>query len=267
MLALRPDWPGIRASAGPAVPLLLRTLTLRVVLTIATVVATRIGTVAVAAHQVVFGIWIVPRLRAGCHRHRGPGDCRTLSGRRRHRRDPGSHQADDRVGHCRPESSPGSRRSPPGRDYIPLFTTDSAVRSALGPVLLIAALFQPVAGVVFVLDGVLIGAGDARYLAVAGLARWWSSCRCAGRARLRPRPDRAVVGDRGLHARPDGLPQRPGVRNPLACHRRHEMTVPVQRHLLHGHRHRRTQAATTSRARLPRPRGAASRLLGAHRPS
>ena len=35
--------------------------------------------------------------------------------------------------------------------------------------LLVAALGQPVAGVVFVLDGVLIGAGDGRYLARAGL--------------------------------------------------------------------------------------------------
>jgi Na+-driven multidrug efflux pump len=32
----------------------------------------------------------------------------------------------------------------------------------------VAALSQPLAGVVFVLDGVLIGAGDARYLARAG---------------------------------------------------------------------------------------------------
>ena len=38
------------------------------------------------------------------------------------------------------------------------------------PVLLVAALGQPIAGVVFVLDGVLIGAGDGRYLAWAGLA-------------------------------------------------------------------------------------------------
>jgi Na+-driven multidrug efflux pump len=30
-------------------------------------------------------------------------------------------------------------------------------------------VFQPVAGVVFVLDGVLIGAGDGRYLAWGGL--------------------------------------------------------------------------------------------------
>ena len=49
-----------------------------------------------------------------------------------------------------------------------LFTSDPAVRRALVPVLLVAALFQPAAGVVFVLDGVLIGAGDGRYLAIAG---------------------------------------------------------------------------------------------------
>ena len=51
-----------------------------------------------------------------------------------------------------------------------LFTPDEAVRHALVPVLLVAALAQPAAGVVFVLDGVLIGAGDGRYLALAGLA-------------------------------------------------------------------------------------------------
>ena len=50
-----------------------------------------------------------------------------------------------------------------------LFTGDDAVSDLLVPVLLVAALGQPVAGVVFVLDGVLIGAGDGRYLARAGL--------------------------------------------------------------------------------------------------
>ena len=43
------------------------------------------------------------------------------------------------------------------------------MRSALVPVLLVAALGQPLAGVVFVLDGVLIGAGDGTFLAWAGL--------------------------------------------------------------------------------------------------
>jgi Na+-driven multidrug efflux pump len=51
----------------------------------------------------------------------------------------------------------------------PLFTGDTEVHDLLVPVLLVAALGQPVAGVVFVLDGVLIGAGDGRYLAWAGL--------------------------------------------------------------------------------------------------
>ena len=51
----------------------------------------------------------------------------------------------------------------------PLFSSDPDVQDLLVPVLVIAALGQPVAGVVFVLDGVLIGAGDGRYLAWAGV--------------------------------------------------------------------------------------------------
>ena len=50
-----------------------------------------------------------------------------------------------------------------------LFTSDPAVLDLLVPVLLVAAVTQPIAGVVFVLDGVLIGAGDGRYLAWGGL--------------------------------------------------------------------------------------------------
>ena len=34
---------------------------------------------------------------------------------------------------------------------------------------IVLAVAQPVCGVVFVLDGVLIGAGDAKYLAIAGV--------------------------------------------------------------------------------------------------
>ena len=51
-----------------------------------------------------------------------------------------------------------------------LFTSDPDVLDLLVPVLLVAALAQPLAGIVFVLDGVLIGAGDAVYLAWAQLA-------------------------------------------------------------------------------------------------
>ncbi|MFB6556945.1 MATE family efflux transporter, partial [Streptomyces sp. NPDC056405] len=51
--------------------------------------------------------------------------------------------------------------------FVPLFTTDPAVRSPLLTTLLVVAITQPVAGIVFILDGVLMGAGDGPYLAGA----------------------------------------------------------------------------------------------------
>jgi Na+-driven multidrug efflux pump len=53
--------------------------------------------------------------------------------------------------------------------FIPLFTSDTAVQDTLLPALLVVALSQPISGVVFVLDGVLMGAGDGPYLAWAML--------------------------------------------------------------------------------------------------
>lgn len=49
-----------------------------------------------------------------------------------------------------------------------VFTGDQRVAELVQPALLVLAVAQPIAGVVFVLDGVLMGANDARYLAVAG---------------------------------------------------------------------------------------------------
>ncbi len=50
-----------------------------------------------------------------------------------------------------------------------LFTNDPGVRHLTLEVLWIVAALQPLAAMVFVLDGVLIGAGDAGYLALAML--------------------------------------------------------------------------------------------------
>jgi Na+-driven multidrug efflux pump len=56
------------------------------------------------------------------------------------------------------------------RPFLPaLFSATPPVAHLLLVVLLVVAIEQPVAGVVFVLDGVLIGSGDQNYLAVAGL--------------------------------------------------------------------------------------------------
>ncbi|MFD6815931.1 MATE family efflux transporter [Microbacterium sp. NPDC060132] len=49
-----------------------------------------------------------------------------------------------------------------------VFTGDPHVAALVQPALLVLAVAQPIAGVVFVLDGVLMGANDARYLAIAG---------------------------------------------------------------------------------------------------
>lgn len=62
-----------------------------------------------------------------------------------------------------------------------IFTTDPSVVTALAPGLWVLAAAQPVCGLVFVLDGVLIGAGDAKYLALTGVLNlvaylpllWW----------------------------------------------------------------------------------------------
>lgn len=50
-----------------------------------------------------------------------------------------------------------------------VFTSDAAVLETLPVALVLLALAQPIAGYVFVLDGVLIGAGDVRYLAWTGV--------------------------------------------------------------------------------------------------
>ena len=50
-----------------------------------------------------------------------------------------------------------------------LFTGDAELAALVQPALIVLAVAQPVCGVVFVLDGVLIGAGDAKYLAIAGV--------------------------------------------------------------------------------------------------
>lgn len=50
-----------------------------------------------------------------------------------------------------------------------VFTSDPAVLALLPVPLAVLGATTPLGGYVFVLDGVLIGAGDARYLAVTGV--------------------------------------------------------------------------------------------------
>jgi putative MATE family efflux protein len=164
--SLRPDTAGIRASAQAGVPLLIRTLSLRAVLLIATAIAARLGDVPVAAHQIILSLWSLMAFaldaiaiagQAIIGRYLGAGDTEGARAvcRRMVRWGVVSGVA---LGVLLVAARPL---------FIPLFTGDDAVRQALLPALLVVALTQPVAGVVFVLDGVLMGAGDGPYLAGA----------------------------------------------------------------------------------------------------
>ena len=165
---LRPDRPGILSSAHAGIPLVIRTLTLRVAIVLTAYVATSLGTTSVAAHQVAFTLWsflalaldaIAIAAQALTGRALGAGD---VAGTRAiTRRMMWWGLVSGFVGGL---ALWGLRDV-----YVPWFTSDQEVRHTLAAILLVAAVWQPVNGVVFVLDGVLIGAGDGRYLAVAGV--------------------------------------------------------------------------------------------------
>ncbi|GGP70441.1 MATE family efflux transporter [Streptomyces abikoensis] len=165
---LRPDAAGIRACARAGAPLLVRTLSLRAILMIATAVAARLGDTDIAAHQVVLSLWnllafaldaIAIAGQAIIGRYLGAGN--TAGARAACRR---MVQWGIASGVVLGALVVAGRHA-----FVPLFTSDPAVRDALLPALLVVAVGQPVAGVVFVLDGVLMGAGDGPYLARAML--------------------------------------------------------------------------------------------------
>ncbi|HEY8456144.1 MAG TPA: MATE family efflux transporter [Actinopolymorphaceae bacterium] len=167
-VSLRPHLAGIRNSVHDGVPLLVRTITLRLAILLATYVATRIGDTALAAHQVAFTLWTTLALaldaiaiagQAIIGRYLGAADVAGTRAATRRMIEWGV-AAGVVLGLLLLLARPL---------YIPLFTTDPAVRELLADVIMVFVVYEPIAGIVFVLDGVLIGAGDGRYLAYAGV--------------------------------------------------------------------------------------------------
>ena len=164
--SLRPDAAGIRASAQAGVPLLIRTLSLRAVLMIATAVAARLGDTDVAAHQIILSLWSLTAFAL---------DAIAIAGQAIIGRYLGANDAKGAREACRRMVQWGIASGVVlgavillARPlFVPLFTSDASVQDTLLPALLVVALSQPISGVVFVLDGVLMGAGDGRYLAWA----------------------------------------------------------------------------------------------------
>ncbi|KOU62612.1 multidrug transporter MatE [Streptomyces sp. MMG1533] len=166
--SLRPDAAGIRASAQAGVPLLVRTLSLRAILMIATAVAARLGDADIAAHQIILSLWSLLAFAL---------DAIAIAGQAIIGRYLGADDPEGARNVCRRMVQWGIAAgvvlgvlvviSRPV--FLPLFTSDSVVKDAALPALVIVALSQPICGVVFVLDGVLMGAGDGPYLAWAML--------------------------------------------------------------------------------------------------
>lgn len=168
-VSLRPRGSGIWGSAVAGVPLLIRTLTLRAAVMLTVVVATSLGTVTLAGHQVVNAMWGLSALALDALAIAA----QALVGQ--------SLGAGDR-GHVRAVLRRGLQWGVTAGVLIGLlfaatgwwlaliFTTDPDVRLAAAVGLAVIGACMPVAGYVFVLDGVLIGAGDGPYLARAGVA-------------------------------------------------------------------------------------------------
>ncbi|MFD8809007.1 MATE family efflux transporter [Streptomyces sp. NPDC059597] len=164
--SLRPDLAGIRASAQAGVPLLVRTLSLRAILMIVTAMAARLGDADIAAHQIVLSLWsllafaldaIAIAGQAIIGRYLGASDAR------------GAREACRRMVQWGIAAGVvlGVLVVAARPLFLPLFTGDPVVRDVALPALLMVALSEPICGIVFVLDGVLMGAGDGPYLAWA----------------------------------------------------------------------------------------------------
>ncbi|WTF06113.1 MATE family efflux transporter [Streptomyces sp. NBC_01613] len=164
--SLRPDAAGIRASAQAGVPLLVRTLSLRAILMIATAVAARLGDADIAAHQIILSLWSLLAFAL---------DAIAIAGQAIIGRYLGAEDTQGARDACRRMVQWGIAVGVvlgvlvviARPVFLPLFTSDTVVKDAALPALLVVALSQPICGVVFVLDGVLMGAGDGPYLAWA----------------------------------------------------------------------------------------------------
>jgi putative MATE family efflux protein len=161
---LRPHPARVVAAGRTGIPLLVRTVALRATLLVTTWVAASLGDVPLAAHQVALTVWsflafaldaLAIAAQAITGRALGGGD-----------RD-GVRLAMGTMVRWGVWGGLALGLAIAALHAVipPLFTPDPAVQQALGAALVVVGLGQAVAGYVFVLDGVLIGAGDGSWLA------------------------------------------------------------------------------------------------------
>ncbi|MCC5952323.1 MAG: MATE family efflux transporter [Acidimicrobiia bacterium] len=146
--------------------LFVRTVALRIAFVATTAVIARLGPTPLAAHQIVFELWSLGAMTL---------DALAIAGQAMVARALGAGDADAARAIGRRILQWGGAagvilaavflagHSSLGR----VFTPDAEVVAVTAVLLVVAGLAQPINGVVFALDGLLIGAGDMRWLAVA----------------------------------------------------------------------------------------------------
>lgn len=166
--SVRPDWSGVFTSAKTSGWLLVRNASLRAALIILVFIATSMGTTDLAAIQVAQSLFFALALAL---------DSLAIAGQAMIGLELGARNIDAVAAINRRLCLWGIVFGIvvgivlfAGAGIIPhAFASDPQVVAALGALLPILALSMPIAGYVFVLDGVLMGAEDARYLALAQL--------------------------------------------------------------------------------------------------
>ena len=195
-VGLLPHREGLRASLGSGAPLLIRSLSLRVAILATVWAATALGDVSLAAHQVVNALWTFAAFALDALAVAAQALIGTALGQAQ-RSDADSATSDTEVDIAADTDTQSASATAgwsidellrrllawgagtgvligvlmaAGAAWLPhVFTSDPGVITAATPTLLVAASALPLAGVVYLLDGVLMGAGDGRYLAWAGL--------------------------------------------------------------------------------------------------
>ncbi|VEG28856.1 MATE family efflux transporter [Actinomyces howellii] len=191
-VAVAPRIAGLGTSLGAGLPLLVRTISLRLALLATVWSATSLGPTALAAHQVVAAVWGLTAFALDALAIAAQALIGRALGAAQARAAGGTGSGPGATGTAPPEDPEGVgevravlRRSlvwgvasgavlgtavAALSPWLPrLFSPEHAVVGAASPALLIAGTAMPMAGAVFLLDGVLMGAGDGRYLAWAGV--------------------------------------------------------------------------------------------------
>ena len=184
-VSLVPNFSGVSSAWKDGQWLFIRSVTMRVVLLTATAIAIKLGEVTLAAHQLMNSVFSLTALaldslaiaaQALTGKHLGAGDRTSVESVTR------TLVRWSFVGGLAVAAALliASFALPQ------VFTPDPAVQHSLTWALVVLLVAQPLAGYVFVLDGVYMSAGDARYLGLAGLVTmgaylpfalglWWVS--------------------------------------------------------------------------------------------